>query len=110
MTDDQVPDEIPFPAYERALIRDMPWPAGTVLYSEWGTVHTVADRDGRAFLACCTAHETAGVSRGWYLTRHPNGRIRLRGLTVATRDQAAWPCLHDPANPFGVVASVDDDD
>jgi hypothetical protein len=104
----QMPDHITFFAPERALLRDVPWPAGTVLRGDTGTIAVLVDRGGYAFLACCLTHETAGTARGWYVTRDGE-RIATRGWAPATPAEAARACTHDPANPFGIVAADETD-
>jgi hypothetical protein len=53
---------------------DYPHPVGTVMRGSMGSLSTVIDRDGHAFLACCITHEEQGVASGYYV-QSENGRI-----------------------------------
>lgn len=58
----------------KTRIEDYPHPAGAIMRGSMGSLSTVIDRDGHAFLACCTAHERQGLASGYYV-QSENGRI-----------------------------------
>lgn len=57
---------------EKVRIGDYPHPAGSIVRGSGG-LHTVVDRDGWAFLACCTEHTDQGRASGYY-PQISNGR------------------------------------
>ncbi|NEA52353.1 hypothetical protein [Streptomyces sp. SID10815] len=50
---------------EKVRIDDYPHPVGAIV-SGTGGLLTVVDRDGWAFLACCTQHHTEGRANGFF--------------------------------------------
>jgi hypothetical protein len=50
---------------EKVRIGDYPHPVGAIV-SGSGGLHTVVDRDGWAFFACCTDHHEQGRANGFY--------------------------------------------
>ncbi|MFJ6559900.1 hypothetical protein ACIQMV_08465 [Streptomyces sp. NPDC091412] len=50
---------------EKVRTTDYPHPVGTIVSGTSG-LHTVVDRDGWAFLACCTEHHTQGRANGYF--------------------------------------------
>jgi len=59
---------------EKIPVGEYPHPAGTGVRGSFGVVSTVIDRGGFVFLACCAAHERAGIASGCYAARD-KGRI-----------------------------------
>lgn len=51
---------------QKILVAEFRYVAGSTVRGTFGSLYTVVDRDGYAFLACCTDHETAGTASGWY--------------------------------------------
>lgn len=58
MPEDFAPHRIPIAEY--------PHPVGAVMRGSMGSLSTVVDRDGFAFLACCTTHIEAGLVTGYH--------------------------------------------
>ncbi|MYU20764.1 hypothetical protein [Streptomyces sp. SID8352] len=50
---------------ERIRISDYPHPVGAIVEGTGG-LHTVVDRGGWAFFACCTMHHEQGRANGYY--------------------------------------------
>ena len=50
---------------EKVRIDDYPHPTGAIVRGSGG-LHTVVDRDGWAFFACCIEHHTQGRANGYY--------------------------------------------
>jgi hypothetical protein len=50
---------------EKVRIDDYPHPVGAIVRGTGG-LHTVVDRDGWAFFACCTAHHEQGRANGYF--------------------------------------------
>ena len=99
---------------EKIRIEDFPYPPGSAVEGSFFARYTVVDRDGFAFLACCTYHERAGIASGWNPAAD-NGRMltsltalpRLPALTcgrVSATDLTGPP--HDPGDTG--ASDVDD--
>lgn len=74
-------------------ITDYPHPVGTTMRGSMGSLSTVIDRDGFAFLACCVQHEGQGVVSGYYV-QSENGRILDRSVPDPEAD--GYECPHTP--------------
>lgn len=60
---------------EKIPVAEFPHPPGSVVRAPGSSLRSVViDRDGFAFLACCTAHERYGTASGYNPCRD-NGRI-----------------------------------
>ncbi len=51
---------------EKIRIEDFPHDLGAAVEGQFFARYTVVERDGFAFLACCTFHERAGTASGFY--------------------------------------------
>src|SRR4051794_26002374 len=58
-------------------IDEFPFPVGSTVQGQFFALYTVVDRDGFAFLACCSDHERDGTASGWYPVAE-NGRMLAR--------------------------------
>lgn len=79
-----MPAKTPITAY--------PHPVGTIMRGSMGSLSTVVDRDGYAFLACCADHEAQGVASGYYV-QSEGGRILDRSEPAGVDSYA---CPTDP--------------
>jgi hypothetical protein len=81
---------------EKIRTTDFPWPVGTALRGGLGSLYTVVDRDGWAFLACCPWCEEHAIASGWY-PQQDKGRFLPRDFTEAGPEwQAACrACMRD---------------
>jgi hypothetical protein len=81
---------------QKIAIADFPFPAGTAVLGGLGSLYTVVDRDGWAFLACCPWCEEHAIASGFY-AQQDGGRLLVRDLTAASDEwQAACrACVRD---------------
>lgn len=75
---------------------EYPHPVGTVMRGSMGSLSTVIDRDGYAFLACCTAHEAEGRASGYY-PQADDGRVLDRSEPAGI---PSYDCPHTPGRLF----------
>lgn len=88
---------------ENIPVGEFPFPPGTTVRANGGGFYTVADRNGSAYLACCTTHERAGTASGWYPQRD-------RGRTLGEfTDDGGWPELEDCGRDAKVRPLTPDD-
>lgn len=78
----------PQPTRERIPVAEFPYPVGSAVRGSLGSLYTVIDRQGDAFLACCAHCDTAGKASGWYPVR-ANDRILHRLEAAAPQWQTA---------------------
>lgn len=81
---------------QKTPIADFPFPADTAVIGSMGSLYTVVDRDGYAFLACCPWCEEHGIASGFY-AQQENGRLLVRDLTAVDEEwqKACRACLTD---------------
>lgn len=63
-----MPDALDFHP-EKIPVAEFPFPPGSGVDGGMGAHSIVIDRNGLAFLACCAAHEQAGIASGYYPVR-----------------------------------------
>jgi len=81
----------------KTLLADYPHPPGTVMRGSMGSLSTVVDRGGYAFLACCTVHDVQGVASGYYVMSE-DGRILDRSVPAGIE---SYVCPHVPGQLLG---------
>lgn len=77
---------------EKVRTPEYPHPVGTVMRGSFGSTSTVVERNGYAFLACCTAHEAEGKASG-YFVQASHGRILDRSEPAGINN---YDCPHVP--------------
>jgi hypothetical protein len=88
---------------EKIPVGEFPFPPGAAVLGSLGSLYTVVDRDGFAFLACCAAHDREGKASGWYpQAEHGRMLAELEAAGGAAPDH----CGHPP----GLLKDASDED